>query len=962
MPIHSDDALFPPALKRSGSLAWTVLLPAVLLAFVNSFTFWLVWGEMKAPGQRGNALLITGLALLPALTAGLAAILGFRRGKGVAFVSHLVIGLLACAYLTVFCLLIGDTLPRNTPQWAVGASFWLAQFACMMPAIFVALWRLASVELRLSIVKQLLVAGSSVVLMPTLAYLFLNVFHVGRWFHGLLGFIFLALLPVCFFLGLLRMAFIVKSLLVRKSEQHTLLRPLYIALVALVLPSGGLLLNRTIPFPANFQSPWVYGLTVLNALFLLAPALKHPRLEAAQRAGRLVLFPFSLYFFILFLPFLPFSLLAIIAMGTGFLVLAPTLLFLVHLQVLKDEYRQRLEHRSLKAARIRTALAILVLPAIFLGRAEFDRLALHRLLDFRYAPDYAQPARLGLPPAAVKRILLNVQGFKNGAEIPYLSSYYNWRVFDNMLLPDARIDDLWQLIVGEPPPAKGARSTNNEFASLFFSGRVRNAARSRTEALPPRNVFPSALSTTAVTTNGETEVTLHLSVTSHDASAQSEYSTRLQIPPGVWVSGVRLKIGDDWTAGRIIERKAAEWVYRQIRDVTRQDPVIIRYEDEDTLSLRLFPVESGQTREVELSFLFPTGFADAISLGDLRVPLTDGDLRFVLATNNVLALASEPPASVRTLQAVSAAGIVAAGPDWAMPESPGQPYLIIDCSVSNRWGASALEGLLGSARAHWPAEPSATVICANYDSTVPCPIPLQDPQKAAMQVDQQLLPRRGSLDAGRVLRSIARQTQPFASSDKGHTPLILFAGNTASQSLAQVSTATWEAFRHECPAMRTLGLLNADGRVTAWTIPGGTHGSVRLSAGSSAITVIPEGTRWAAGAKAWRLQREFEAYPARDHLRREILEASRASGVLTPAGAMIVVESRLQWKMLEVMQRQTLAGNDAFDLQESPAPPGLLLLALLAFVLGLRMLPVDFFHNVSHNVSHEDRHHQTSPP
>ncbi len=39
--------------------------------------------------------------------------------------------------------------------------------------------------------------------------------------------------------------------------------------------------------------------------------------------------------------------------------------------------------------------------------------------------------------------------------------------------------------------------------------------------------------------------------------------------------------------------------------------------------------------------------------------------------------------------------------------------------------------------------------------------------------------------------------------------------------------------------------------------------------------------------------------------------------------------------MLEVMQRQTLAGNDAFDLQESPAPPGLLLLALLALVLVL---------------------------
>jgi hypothetical protein len=94
------------------------------------------------------------------------------------------------------------------------------------------------------------------------------------------------------------------------------------------------------------------------------------------------------------------------------------------------------------------------------------------------------------------------------------------------------------------------------------------------------------------------------------------------------------------------------------------------------------------------------------------------------------------------------------------------------------------------------------------------------------------------------------------------------------------------------------------------------------------LVELPQGSRWGKGAAAWRLQRELDENPARDSLRGAILKASRESGVLTAAGSYIVVENSMQWKMLEVKQRQTLAGDAALDLVESPAPRGWVLLAL----------------------------------
>ncbi len=953
--------LFPTVLRRPASLLWVVVLPSFLLALVNAFSFWLVWGEMKETSQRAYALTLLATSLLPAL-AGLGAILWVRRkADGSPAWVNIVPALLCLVHLLSFCWLFDDAMPRGVPEWIIGPSFFLAQFACMMPGLFTGVWRIACMRLNVRPLADFGLSLAATFIPPALLYFGMFVAsHFVSWSRAdsLLRPLFIAGMvagPILFFLGLLRCLMLARRFFVQKGEKSRALHVGYIGCVALVLPIAGLLLNKKIPFPADFQNLWPYVLTVLNAVFLMMPETGKRWADALVRAMRLALFPFTFYFFVVFLPFLPLSILAILAMGTGFLILAPTLLFMVHGQILKRDYEQQ---KAAGAGRfalgLRMALCLLALPLGIAARAELDRAALHRTLDFRYATNYRCDATLSVSPARVRRVLLNVRRFKDGAELPYITNWYNWRVFDNMLLQDEKAEDLWRLIVGgEPPQPAKEDFSRNIFASLF-GGKTRSPERrfGGVQRPIPRNVALSDVQSAYATTNGETETRVTLKVTSHDTASQAEYFAKLKVPPGVWVSGFKLKIGDKWEDGRVIERKAAEWVYRQIRDVSRRDPAILRYDDEDTLTLRVFPVAPDETREVEIDFLCPEGLADAVTVGERRVALGNGTAKPLCAWADgvfVRNSAWRPP------------GEACVTPQLAV-------HLILDCSAGAVWTAENVSNSLNMAQAVLGLR-VRNVLLANYERRLVA--------ASAQGIQGGMLPSRGSFDVATALRMLAFDSRMQSFREVGpHTvqlPRIVLAGHSVRAALDAVKPAEWRAVRDEWPLITELLVMDERGKVAPFVLPNSMDDvsqtavlslgcDVRLCVGSGADKIVfihgdgepklllmsfeaercapvpglaemPQDSRWAKGAAAWRLQRELEENPARDHLRRDILAASRESGVLTPGGAYIVVENSMQWKMLEVKQRQTLAGDAALDLVESPAPRAWLLVAL-----GLLML------------------------
>ena len=999
-----ENYLFPEMFKRRWSVLFTAVIPSVVAFLVNALAFWILWGEMKEPSQHGYSCVLLATSLLPAIVGLLT--LGLRRT--IHGLVQFAIGLCCLVHVIAFCYLISKALPSDTPQWMVGDSFGLIQFSTMVPGMFITLWRIASVRTTLSPLKDFALSILITAVGPGLLYAFSIgchlVFNLSReshkWFDVFVKMVVPVLLvvaPVFFFIGLLRCLMWVRSYLVQKSQTYQSLQIAYIGAVALVFPIAGLLLNMWIPFPADFQNPWPYVLTVINAVALMLPLTGLVWFDRMTRFVRWTMMPFTFYFFIVFLPFMPFSLFAILAMGTGFLILAPTLLLVVHGQQLKRDIEEaRSCNLPMRGFYLRSVCALLILPACFVLKADYDRSVLHRTLNYYYSRDDATDSRSPVSPGDVKRILKNVRAFKDGAEIPYLTNWYNWRVFDNLLLQDEKYKDLWRAYVDDNPPDKQKEEMFRNIFGGLFGGRTRTpGTRLDWEARRvSRNVELTHVLTSSVTTNNETHVSLKLSVTSRDNNGQSEYETLIQLPASAWVAGLKLKIGTNWVDGRIVERKAAGWVYRQIRD-SRRDPAFLRYEGENLLKLSVFPVLAKETREVELKVVFPSGFADALTIGNRRVELsTDGIVNQMAYANGVLV------ASTRSTPLQK--------PVWKEEGA----YVILDCSKGQQWTDEALVKAFTRLKDELKLRVRA-IVFANYETRVQSVTEIE-PSLLALQSQKMMLPERGGLDLDAAIRrSAAHIAQSFTlSPDSWRVPKLVLLRNkmpvvtapnkyrarnnpiketkklllvpkvkaqsvrvantwvpmfpTSLTVLVMDKTPSEEKLLEGAPQVimpvdakqyipvavgehvQWLSVLGQ--KACVFTGFDGDSGvpvkaQVKVWDSESAQFVPPAhglfmpctGT-WAQGALAWQLQTQLHLNPSQDMLRRGILKQSKTSAVVTDIGSYIVVENSAQWKMLELKQMQTLAANAALDTVEASAPSmAMLLLGLIVFIVARRL-------------------------
>ena len=1004
-----ENNLFPEMLKSRWSVLFSAIIPSIVAFLVNGLAFWILWDEMKEPSRHGYSIVLLVTSALPAVVG----LLAFCLRRTIHGFLQFAIGLCCLGHVIAFCYLISKALPSDTPQWMVGESFVLIQFSTMVPGMFIALWRLASLRTALSPLKDFALSILVTAVGPGLLYAIsvcgTIIFKVSRdssmtWVNMIWKIIFpviMVVAPIFFFIGLLRCLMWIRTYLVQKSQAYKSIQIAYVGAVALVFPIAGLLLNMWIPFPADFQNPWPYVLTVVNAIALMIPVTGRVWLDGVMRFMRWGMMPFTFYFFIVFLPFMPFALFAILGMGAGFLILAPTLLMVVHGQQLKRDIEDaKAKGASLRGFYLVAVVALLLLPVGFALNAEYDRLILHQTLDYYYSRDDATDSRSPVSPGDVKRILKNVRAFKDGAEIPYLTNWYNWRVFDNLLLQDEKYKDLWRAYVDDNPPDKEEEGLFRNIFGSMFGGRTRSPG-SRDGWEPrrvSRNVELTDVQTSSVTSNNETHVALRLSITSRDNSWQSEYESLIQLPASAWVAGLKLKIGTNWVDGRIIERKAAEWVYRQIRD-ERRDPAFLRYEGENLLKLSVFPVLAKETREVELNVVFPTGFADALYIGSRRVELSaDGIVNQLAYANGVLVASKRS----NPLQA----------PVWKEDGA----YVILDCSKGQQWTDEALAKAFARVKNDLKLGIRA-IVFANYETRVQSVTEIE-PSLLALQSKKAMLPERGGLDLdAAVRRSASHIAQSFTlSPDSWRVPKLVLLRNRMPAA-ALPKEHNWKAAKKKevektllAPKVKAQSVRVANTWVPMLSptmtvvvldeppaeenlLQGGLQAMVPVDAkqfvpvavgdhvqwlsalgqaacvfakGEDGLSVPPKGDgadvkaklkvwdqegaqfvqpkhcqfmpvdgTWAQGAAAWQLQTQLHLNPSKDALRREILKQSWSCGVVTDVGSYIVVENSAQWKMLELKQRQTLAANAALDTVEAPAPSmAMLLIGLIVFIAG----------------------------
>jgi hypothetical protein len=939
----SGGDLLPDFLRRALGLIGTMIVPQAILLFLNLRSWWLVAGEMDR-NQSADALLL-GIAAVALLGLGLAAALWMNRCRArldwrhgmVLVVSHV-------AYLWAFTVQVQGLIPRSVPDWMLPLGTLLYyQFALIMPALLHGALLLAGGRSRHRPSVEVGSILGALVGVPLAGYALVYAAD-----HARFGFRHVAPAAVLFVLFVGMTALLLTALLrglmllgpaLHRGKGHG--RMVLAVLVGLVGPVAGLMLNRRIPFPCDFQSAGVYGLAVLNGAVLLLPVAGPRRAHRWAWLAQCALFPFTAYFMMVFLPFLPLSLMAILAMGAGLLMLVPLLLAVVHAQQIVAGWRSAAQGSAVRAWTLGGVAAFCLLPAAFAGRAYMDRAALHAALGCVYSPDYSD-GRLDINRGALRRGLESLRDVKAGLQLPLLGDYYNHVVFGGLVLPDEKLKTLYLAFFGrELPPAPRSRLG----ANLFGGSRQRTWGGWRGMRPSTNNVSLVSLDVTRAA-EGDCETAVAKLVIRNDGDGQREYVTQLHVPAGVFVSGYWLHIGTERVAGRVFEKKAALWVYEMIRDMTRRDPGLLLYKDARTVELRVFPLEAGQARTTEIELIWPRGMAPPVRIADRRI---DTASEAEAAPYVVAASTEEGRLLVASPSRLSATGAV---PDAAPPYL----HLVLDASEGAE-PADMAERALAVAR-QVPGVRDVVVSTANYEFETAGPglVPLARLEETIRAI--RVTPR-GGFCRDRALACVLAWRDKHAPL-RGVVPVVILSPGphvvVADEAIGFL--AGWHpstAGYLEC--LTTGAVRSMDFRrqpIERVALPSavvsveGARVRIPLAGDEPVACLLPAGPdgpaqvvnpRYRAAAAAWLLYARWLQNPAgRDAERGRIVEVCRAANVLTPLTAFIVVENSAQWRMLEQKERQKLKNADALDVPKASAPPTALLVAGLAAAWACRHL------------------------
>ena len=946
------EPLFPESLKTPLILLALAVLPQLMLMLINVRAFSIASGEMTA-AQKSTAHQIFAFEVLLVLgCAALAVVLQARR-RPILWVWSWPLLLAPVGYLWLVTALLQGAIPATIADWILPRGELLYyQYALVMPLVFYAGARLASAEVEVSRGWEVAWLAGIVVGLPVFLFVTLRLGPSLPVFHAVMGgvIVVLAVAMTLLVLGAYTRLCVIGYVELSRKGPRAL--AVFTFVVAIVLPVAGLLLNRHIPFPSDLQAWSVYGLALANGCVLLLPNFRHPRLHRLVWLAQCACFPFTLYFFLIFLPYLPLSLPAMLYMGAGFLVLTPTALFLLHTQRLVDGFRHETQHaRRLPLALLATAM-FAILPASYVAEALLDRSVLRHAIDHVYSPDYRGADRFDRGRAAVARSLERLRDRKAGLNLPFLSDFYSWAVFNNLILPDEKMNAIHQAFFGTDLPAVDMASMGIFGAGAMPARALREA---RPVALPPQDVALVNLSAATVREGGAQRTTFTLDLENR-AATQSEYVTRVEIPEGAFVSGYWLKVGEERVPGRIFEKKTAHWVYHMIRDWTRRDPGILTYIDSRTLELRVFPFAAHERRRTEIELLYPAEL-------NLSVKIGTQEWRAESSTTPGIAL-------VVTGEGTSAVS-VAAEALAQLPPTARLPYLhfIVDRSAAAGMTEEQTVRAMRNAGARVPGARECLVTSANYESADLVPeLTRLDAVEPAVLEERSTLPRRGGFLAERAMKRALLgyydrlQDRASASAWQESFPVVVLVSDRGTDFAFDPDIARFAAF---APDNDFFYVANSAGEVRAFEFTGkesveakefhpvallqlgGAVSPIRLDAAEPQLclfekpthgetlqvyrdarfepftpaSIFPADAPYSRAADAWQRYLRFVYDPSLGTAGlTAVVQASRATGVLTPLTSYIVVENTAQWRMLERKERQKLGGPNALEFEEVQVP------------------------------------------
>ncbi len=374
--------------------------------------------------------------------------------------------------------------------------------------------------------------------------------------------------------------------------------------ITILLPLIGLMINNGTFFKifspqsvsgngiiGDFNNYWFYILAIINGILLCMPEIENKLVRLMIFALRSLTFSYTLYFFIIFLPFLPFSILAIIFAGTGILLLSPLLLFIVHVIELSKDFALLKSHISKFVLLGVSVISLLIIPIVITIHYTKDKQTLNLALEYIYSPQLSTDYQIDLESLQNTLTALKNQNKSNrssgmGSNAPFLTSYYKWLVLDNLSLPSDKTKKIENIFYG-----KELNIVSND----EFENNNSNIDSITVSLISVQSAYDSI--------QQSWKSTVDIELTNHTESIQpAEFETKIQLPVGCWISDYYLFVGNKKEPGIHAEKKSALWIFRQIRNENK-DPGILYYISDNLVAFRVFPFAEKEIRKTGIEFI-----------------------------------------------------------------------------------------------------------------------------------------------------------------------------------------------------------------------------------------------------------------------------------------------------------------------------------------------------------------------
>lgn len=575
------------------SILFTVTLPEILLFAIYGRIFYIIHTELEK-NQIGCWAMFGIALMIICVSFTIYALFELMRKQTIKIHMALLMFGFYVAFVIVYFFKYSTLLPGNISGYMLmGISPLNVLLTLVMPALFhsamlITLYIIERFQLT-SVKKPFLL----MIVIPVFWYIFINIGSFISYggvsplytpvLEWITFFIFLVSSVVFLFLALI----VISMLITRYKDKWTK----YMTVIVLLASLGGLALNASLHnLLGDFSHLgfWIADIIVIGVL--LVP-------KVSNKWWRLVLFGlkvcgiwYSIYFFIVFLPYLPFVLPGTIILGLGLLLLAPALLILIHVKDIRSDYKFLIGYFKKQNIWILMALALSVVP---LGTAIFlhsEKVNIENALRYVYQRSYKEKEEITVNTEGIKRVLKNGYMLSAGrgntedlffnGNIPYLSSLYQNVVMDGLTLAPKKI---------------------NALESIYFG--VYDERAETVLLQEGNNIILKEV--TADTLFDEDEKVfkswIHLEL-ENTSFGGAEFYTVFKLPQGSYISDYYLYVEGEKKHGMLVDKRAANWLYHENKTINR-DPGVLTNLGDNEIEFKIFPFAKGEIRQTGIEII-----------------------------------------------------------------------------------------------------------------------------------------------------------------------------------------------------------------------------------------------------------------------------------------------------------------------------------------------------------------------